>query len=120
MVDWDMKTNQEPENDPALSNMLHQWVVDTPLPSRFQDQVWQRIARAETQPQAGLWAGLQRWVNEILPRPGFAVAYLSLVLALGAGAGSLASQARNNRLNSELGTLYVQSVDPYRAEGSRP
>ena len=114
-----MNTNPTPERDP-LDRVLRQWVVDTSLPARFQEEVWQRIARAETRAEPDLPAGLWRLIQDILPRPKFAVAYLSVVLALGVTAGALAAQAKTSRLDSDLSLRYVQSVDPYRAGISNP
>ncbi len=113
-----MKANQTPEDDRALRQALRQWAVDTPLPPRFQEQVWQRIARAETRPATALWATMARWVEVFLPRPKFALAYVSVVLLIGIAAGSFAAQAAARRLNADLGQRYVQSLDPYRAAGS--
>ena len=38
-----------PENDRGLSEELRRWTVTTPLPPRFREGVWQRIASAETE-----------------------------------------------------------------------
>ena len=115
-----MKPNSEPENDEPLRSVLREWRVDAPLPPQFQEQVWQRIERAETKPQSGPWAGLLRLLEVVLPRPKFAFAYLLVFLAFGVGAGAVAAQLKTNRLDSELGLRYVQSVDPYRADSSQP
>jgi hypothetical protein len=115
-----MKANQTPEDDTALRGVLRQWKVETPLPPRFQEQVWQRIARAEAQASPKFWTTIIRWVEIMLPRPKFAVAYVSAVLILGVAAGSLAAQAANRRLNADLGQRYVASLDPYHPVSSAP
>jgi hypothetical protein len=119
-----MKPNPEPQNDDPLRRVLCQWSVDTPLPPRFQEQVWRRIERAETGPELGLWAGLQaglsRLVEGILPRPKVAFAYLSVFLALGVAAGAMAAQIKTSRLDSTLSMRYVQSIDPYRTDSPHP
>ncbi len=115
-----MKYNSEPENDDPLRKVLREWKVDVPLPPRFQEQVWQRIARAEIQPQSPPWAALLRLLESVLPRPKFAVACLLVFLALGVAAGAVAAHLKTNRLDSELSLRYVQSVDPYRADSSQP
>jgi hypothetical protein len=115
-----MKPNQNPDNDERLRGVLREWVVDAPLPPRFQEQVWQRIARSETRPEPTQWAGLLRLVEVILPRPKFAFAYLSVLLVFGVAAGSVAAQITTSRLDSKLSLRYVQSIDPYRADSSSP
>jgi hypothetical protein len=110
-----MKPNQTPEDDQSLRQVLRQWTVDTPLPPRFQEQVWRRIARAETQPAPTPWTWLSRWVEVLLPRPKFAFSYVAALLVFGVAAGSLAAQATTRRLNVDLGLRYVQALDPYHA-----
>ena len=52
-----MKRNQDPEDDRSVDKVLGEWVVDAPLPPRFQEQVWQRIAKTEARPEpSGAWA----------------------------------------------------------------
>jgi hypothetical protein len=115
-----MNSNPTPENDEALRKVLRQWTVDAPLPPRFQEQVWQRIARAEARPEPAPWYDLWRLIDVVLPRPKIAFAYLSLLLTLGLAAGSLSAQIKTSRMDSELSARYVQSIDPYRADASNP
>ena len=111
---------QTPDNDEHLRAGLREWVVDNPLPPRFQEQVWQRIARAEARPESGLWRRLIRLVEEALPRPRIAFSYVATLLILGVAAGSVTAQLRSSHLNADLSTRYVQSMDPYRADTSQP
>ncbi len=111
-----MSANRNPENDDALGKVLRQWTVDAPLPPRFQEQVWQRIAKSETRAEPVARAGLWRLIEVVLPRPRFAYAYLAVLLVAGIAAGSVAAQIKTSRLDSELSLRYVQSIDPYRAE----
>lgn len=110
-----MNPNQIPDDDQALLQVLRQWTVDAPLPLRFQEQVWQRIARAEAQPAPSLWASITRLVEVLVPRPKFAFSYVAALFVLGVAAGSLVAQARTRRLDADLGSRYIQSLDPYRA-----
>ena len=112
-----MNTKQGHENDP-LDQALRQWAVDTPLPPRFQERVWQRIERAETRNQPSILALLWRRIEELLPRPAVAIGYLSIILAIGIGAGSFVAQAKAGRMDSELSVRYLASVDPFQAAGS--
>jgi hypothetical protein len=109
-----MRPNQEPEDDRSLKKVLSQWVVDAPLPPRFQDRVWQRIERAET-PPATPWTSLTRFVEVILPRPRFAYSCAAILLVVGMVAGAWAAQTQNTRTEVSLGSRYLQSIDPYQA-----
>jgi hypothetical protein len=112
--------DQRPENQEPLEALLRQWTVETGPPPRFQGQVWQRIARAETRRAPAFRAGLLRLVEVVLPRPRVAFGYATALLALGIAAGSFAAQIKSNRLQATLGLRYVQSLDPYRAGDSPP
>ena len=115
-----MRPNHEPEKDRAQDKVLKQWVVDAPLPPRFQEQVWRRIARTEARPAPTLWASLRRLIEVALPQPKFAYSYVAALLVLGVAAGSWAAQRETNRLGVALGSRYVQSVDPYHHSVQEP
>lgn len=115
-----MKPNQDPDSDERLRAVLRAWVVDTPLPPRFQDQVWKRIARAEAPSESSFWMGLARLVEVVLPRPKIAFSYLAVLLVLGVTAGSVTAQIKNSHLDATLRARYVQAVNPYQADSSQP
>jgi hypothetical protein len=115
-----MNSTENPQNDDAMGKVLRQWNVDSPLPPGFQEQVWQRIAKAGTGTEPAAWAGLWRLIEVVLQRPRFAYAYLAILLVAGVAAGSWAAQIKSTRLDSELSLRYVQSVDPFRADDSQP
>jgi len=115
-----MNPNPQTENDDPLRQTLRQWVVDTPLPARFQERVWQRIARKETRPESNLSNALARLLEIVQPRPKLAFAYLMVLLAAGGVAGSWAAQRENNRLDAALGSRYLQSVDPFQIAAAHP
>ena len=108
--------NSDPQRkEHALDEKLRAWSVATPLPPRFRDQVWQRIARAEARAEPPLATSLLRLLEAVFTRPRVAYAYIAVLLAAGVGAGAWAAQRENNRLDATLGSQYVQSVDPYHA-----
>jgi len=115
-----MKTNQEPESDAALNTVLFAWRVKTALPPSFQEQVWHRIARAEEQSRPGFGSILSSLLEFVLPRPKVAYAYLALLLALGVAAGSWTAQVKNSRLQTSLGSRYLQSVNPFPTASTNP
>jgi hypothetical protein len=115
-----MKTNHESDNDEPLRQALSQWTVSTPLPPRFQEQVWRRIALAEALLKGPFQAGLGRLLEAVVARPRFALAYVAATLALGIIAGSVAAQVRTSRLENSLSARYVQSINPYQALASHP
>ncbi len=117
-----MKTNHQPENDKRLDELMRQWTVETPLPPRFQERVWQRIARAEAKPENArtFWAGLVYYIEAILPAPKVAYAYAAILLLLGVAGGAWAAQRQTSRLEAALSYRYVQSVDPYQKVALNP
>jgi hypothetical protein len=96
-----MKPNQDPENEDRLRALLRSWVVDAPLPPRFQEQVWRKTERAEVQPESPFWVGFFRLVEVALPRPKVALAYVSVLLAVGVTAGAWAAQVKTNRTQAD-------------------
>jgi hypothetical protein len=115
-----MKPNIEPCDSGGLNKALAQWEAKTPLPPRFQEQVWKRIERAEATYSFSFATVLVRLLEVVLPRPKVALAYVSCILAVGVAAGALAAQVRSSRMESDLGTRYVQRLDPYRVDNSHP
>jgi ABC-type dipeptide/oligopeptide/nickel transport system permease component len=110
-----MKPNHEPESEASLNRVLQGWVVDAPLPPRFQEQVWNRISRAEAHPTlATLLRSMLGWFQVSFTRPKLAVSYVVILLVLGIAAGSWAAQKQNSRLDESLGSRYLQSVNPFQ------
>lgn len=110
-----MNTDPDLQKDRNLDQALKQWVVKSPLPPRFQEQVWQRIARAESKQETpvSVWRLLQRLLETNLPRPQFAYSYVAILLVFGVVSGAWTARHETSRLNADLGSRYVQSVDPY-------
>jgi hypothetical protein len=107
--------NLDPEEGRNLDKVLRRWGVNASLPPRFQEQVWQRIARAEPKPEITVtfWNLLRGVIETNFPRPKFAYSYVAMLVLLGVVGGAWAAQRQTNRLNADLGSRYVQSVDPY-------
>ena len=70
------------DNQAELQRTLQDWRVTTPLPPRFQEQVWKRIERAET-PGVSLAEALRTWLAAWFAQPAFAVAYVAVFLIAG-------------------------------------
>jgi len=112
-----MKINPEENQDP-LARSLREWCVSAPLPLRFQEKVWRRVADAAREDKAaGWWTVLQNWFQLTFSRPAIAVAYALLLLFLGSGAGYWQARQKSALIEQTLGTRYVQSVDPYLKTG---
>ena len=111
-----MNTIPPNENDPALSAVLREWKSAVSLPPRFQEQVWQRIERAERKAHlpALAWDRLLNWIATVLPQPALAVAYVTVLLVVGATVGWSQARQETTRVSSELGARYAQAVDPYQ------
>jgi hypothetical protein len=111
-----MKPDYQSGNDAQLDDVLRQWTVDKPLPPRFQEEVWSRIGRAEARPHpvSSFAAWLWHFAEINVPRPKFAYSYVAVLLLLGIVGGAWAAQRESSRLDSALGSRYLQSVDPYQ------
>ena len=111
-----MKPNSE--NQEPLHKVMREWRVTETLPPRFQEGVWRRIQQAEASvspaPTTTLWSMWKAWLATALPRPAVAAAYLSILLVAGMAAGYRQAQQTTAHLDDELGSRYVQSVDPYQ------
>lgn len=110
-----MKLENQSEPDDALQKVLQGWEVKAPLPPRFREQVWQRIALEERQPKATAWINLSRLLEVLLPRPQIAIPYLAGLMIVGVLAGTWSAQSANSQLGTTLGRRYVQSLDPFWA-----
>ena|SRR5438067_1936596 len=110
-----MKSIEPDEPNEALSKVLRDWKVSAPLPPRFQEQVWQRIAGSEAPRKPNLWAELLNQLDRALPRRVLGASYLLVLLCAGVAAGYWRGQERAAQVRDEMGSRYVQSVDPYQA-----
>jgi len=109
-----MKQREQSEADLGLDSVLREWVVKDPLPPRFHEQVWHRIARAEAQDAAGLWGQFVRWLNRTLTRPSVALSYVTVLALAGVLAGLLQARVERTRTLEQLSSSYVQALDPYQ------
>jgi hypothetical protein len=109
-----MQDNPPSEKDEALSKLLRNWKADAPLPPRFQEAVWNRIAQAETREGAAYWTIFSGWLEAIFARPRFALSYVAILLFAGLGAGFWQAHGRVVHDETALRARYVQVVDPYQ------
>src|ERR1043165_1469597 len=100
------------QNKEPLSKALQEWKVTTPLPPRFEEEVWQRIAHAET--KRSLWWQFLGWLEMALPRRTVAASYVTILLLSGLTAGFWESRHKAAELNEALGRRYVQMIDPFQ------
>ncbi len=105
------RENPVPE-DESLSRVLREWKVKTPLPPRFQEQVWRRLEHREE--QAPVWVLLARRIGAALARPSLAVSYVSVLLIAGLAAGYWQARITRAHVEENMGTRYVQMMDPYQ------
>ena len=106
--------NQFGNRDEALSKALKEWRAEASLPPRFQEQVWQRIALAESKTSHNWWQILIGRVESVFVRPALAVSYVAILLFLGLATGYWHADQKTARAESHWRTLYIQSVDPYQ------
>ena len=97
------------DQEEQLTRVLREWKVARPLPDRFEEQVWRRIASAEAD-SAKLRAGShwQRLIEVLSYRPKIAVAYLLVSVFVGLGLGWIHRQAESEKVNAEMGERYVR------------
>lgn len=109
-----MKDENYQGKDERVSRALKAWTVEASLPPRFQDQVWQRITRAEAEAKITLWAVFQSWLGAALSRRAVAVAYLGILLVAGLIMGYWSGRQRSRQIEAGLSERYLQWVDPYQ------
>ena len=101
------------ENQTTLERVIQEWRVTTPLPPRFQEQVWKRIEHAEV-PGISVVDAVRAWFTMAFARPAFAVAYVSVLLVTGLAFGFWQASHKAARWDRQLEARYVQSIDPYQ------
>jgi hypothetical protein len=101
------------DNQAELRRALQDWRVTTPVPSRFQEQVWNRIERAEV-PGVSLAEALRTRLAAWFAQPALAIAYVTVLIAAGLALGFKQAQHRTAKWDRQLETRYVQSIDPYQ------
>jgi len=109
-----MKENVPAGNDEALSELLRTWKPEAQLPPRFQDAVWRRIERAESEVPVPFWQRLLARLETALARPALAASYMVVLLVAGLGTGFWRAADLTSHAQSQWRTRYVQSVDPYQ------
>ncbi|MGO8701399.1 MAG: hypothetical protein ACLQVY_27250 [Limisphaerales bacterium] len=110
--------NAEERSDKPLNTVLRQWTVEAPLPPRFREQVWQRIARSEEAASPASRPSLTAWLESVFSRPTLAVCYIAVLLLAGATTGLWQAKYRSSQAELLWRALYVQSIDPYRMSGN--
>src|SRR5262245_411029 len=109
-----MKPELPSDPDKLLHRTLREWEIKEPLPPRFGERVWQRIAREEAQAPASVWTRLPSWLAQALARPTLAVSYVTALLVAGLLAGYWHGQSEKARTYESLGARYVQMMNPYQ------
>jgi hypothetical protein len=107
-----MKNKNSSENDQPLSELLHQWKVDAPLPPRFGESVWRQIARAEV--KASRWQIFTGWIEAAFRHPTLVTSYVTVLLFIGLTTGYWQAHDKTAHEQSQERISYVQSVDPYQ------
>lgn len=110
-----MSTEKSNNDSDSLGELLQSWKVDAPLPPRFQEQVWRRIARAEEKPASPISAWMLRLAAmgaDLLRRPVGATAYFSVLLAMGILAGTWSANHYADQTEAAWRSAYLQAVTP--------
>lgn len=107
--------NDDQQKRGAFDKALDLWRVNTPLPPRFQEQVWRKIESAQVQPRVTLGQVIARWLETVVPRRAVAASYVGIFLVVGLVAGTWQAKQHNAEAEQAFARKYVQSVDPYQA-----
>jgi hypothetical protein len=110
-----MNPNKPANRDEALRKLLKEWRMETTLPSRFQERVWERIERGEKPVQPSLRLVIAHWISAVLPRPALAASYMAVLMVVGVTAGWAQAHEATTRVRDELSQRYVRVLDPYLA-----
>ena len=109
-----MKSKRPTDDFEPVRKLMQEWKVPALLPPRFNEGVWRRIEQSEVNTKRSFWPVITEWLAAVLPRPAVAVSYVTVLLALGIAAGYWQARTHAVHLDHELGSRYVQSVDPYQ------
>jgi hypothetical protein len=109
-----MKMEQSNQQDGQLHQALQAWKVQAALPPRFQEGVWQRIERAESETPRPAWLEMFRFLTSLVNRPALAVSYVTVLIIIGLVAGYVEASAANAHTGQMLSARYVQTLDPYQ------
>jgi hypothetical protein len=108
-----MKSNLPTMDDQDLTKLLRGWKVSSPVPARFEADVWQRIAAADNT-DVNLLTLFRTWLAQAFARPTVAFTYAAVLLLAGALSGLWQAQTASERVTERLEARYVQSIDPYQ------
>src|ERR1043166_7275273 len=103
------------DNDAKLHQVLQEGGRPEPLPPRFDQRVWQRIARLEEQRPQNLLSALLNQLGQAFIRPSLAATYVAVLLIAGLSTGLWQARVVNLRTSQEWGARYVHMMDPYQA-----
>ncbi len=99
-------------DDLKLRELLRTSLPETPLPSRFGAEVWQRIQARSDAAQRGGARFFERLFG-LLMRPAFAALVFLLAVGGAAGAASLRAADANEQDRAKLAERHVATLDPY-------
>lgn len=107
------------DNDP-IRGRLQAWKVEPTVPSRFHADVWARIREREEAREATSWAGFPSWLFPSRMTWQLAAVTAAVLIAAGAGLGTLTGASANERSRAGLAVRYAQAVDPYLQASLHP
>lgn len=110
-----MKTNEPNGQNEPLRKVLKEWRTDAQLPPRFQEEVWQRIERAQASVTPSVGMIIAHWIGTMLSRPALVFSYVVVLVVIGATVGWTQAHQDTAHVKAELGQRYVRVLDPYQA-----
>lgn len=99
-----------PDPKQKLSALLKDWEPQVDLPSRFDSEVWRRIA-ASQEKRSAFWSF--EWLFSITAQPKFAFAIMVAAVVFGSGLANWQAEKTYHHEMAALKSQYVHSVDPF-------
>ena len=76
--------------------------------------MWRRIVKPESCTEPVSWSALLDWLVRLVSRPAMALAYATVLLLAGLGAGYWHARETTANWDKTLAQRYVEAVDPFQ------
>ena len=106
---FDMKTPDRNPEDPELRSLLREAAREPDLPLRFQEQVWQRLAKQTAPATTKSGAYWREFITGMFLRPAYATVGLALMITVSGISGCRSAASASREVAAER---YVASVNP--------
>ena len=95
--------------DQRLKSLLHEWQPQVDLPTRFESEVWHRIALA--QEKRARWFNFD-WLFQITCQPRLAFAIVAAAMVVGTALANWQARQSYHHQMAAAESHYIHSVNP--------